>query len=133
MLGLNPHAGDGGYLGTEEKDIIGPTLDKLREQGLKIIGPVSADTAFVELDKTQKADAFLAMFHDQGLPVIKTMGFGETVNITLGLSSPFIRTSVDHGTAYDKTGTGQADESSLLAATEMAYSMSKRLHKSAKS
>ena len=99
-------------------------MDKLREQGLEIIGPVSADTAFVELDKTQKADAFLAMFHDQGLPVIKTMGFGETVNITLGL--PFIRTSVDHGTAYDKTGTGQADESSLLAATEMACSMSKR-------
>ena len=130
VLGLNPHAGDGGYLGTEEKDIIGPTLDKLREQGLEIIGPVSADTAFVELDNTQKADAFLAMFHDQGLPVIKTMGFGETVNITLGL--PFIRTSVDHGTAYDKTGTGQADESSLLAATEMAYSMSKR-SKNAKS
>ena len=124
VLGLNPHAGDGGYLGREEKDIIGPTLNKLREQGLEIIGPVSADTAFVELDKTQKADAILAMYHDQGLPVIKTMGFGETVNITLGL--PFIRTSVDHGTAYDKTGTGQADESSLLAATEMACSMSKR-------
>ena len=124
MLGLNPHAGDGGYLGREEKDIIGPTLNKLREQGLEIIGPVSADTAFVELDKTQKADAILAMYHDQGLPVIKTMGFGETVNITLGL--PFIRTSVDHGTAYDKTGTGQADESSLLVATEMACSMSKR-------
>tara|TARA_X000000368_G_scaffold240541_1_gene189952 strand:- start:1596 stop:2579 length:984 start_codon:yes stop_codon:yes gene_type:complete len=125
VLGLNPHAGDGGYIGKEEKEIIGPALDKLRVDGLNIIGPISADTAFLEKDEKNKADAFLAMFHDQGLPVIKTFGFGETVNITLGL--PFIRTSVDHGTAYDISGTGNADESSLIAAAKMAYSMSKKL------
>ena len=99
VLGINPHAGDGGYIGKEEKEVISPALQNLKEKGINTIGPISADTAFIEKDGTKKADAFLAMFHDQGLPVIKTMGFGETVNITLGL--PFIRTSVDHGTAYD--------------------------------
>ncbi len=125
VLGINPHAGDGGYIGKEEKEVISPALQNLKEKGIYTIGPVSADTAFIEKDGTKKADAFLAMFHDQGLPVIKTMGFGETVNITLGL--PFIRTSVDHGTAYDKAGLGSADESSLIAAMEMAFSMSKKI------
>ena len=124
VLGINPHAGDGGYIGKEEKEVISPALQNLKEKGINTIGPISADTAFIEKDGTKKADAFLAMFHDQGLPVIKTMGFGETVNITLGL--PFIRTSVDHGTAYDKAGLGSADESSLIAAMEMAFSMSKK-------
>ncbi len=125
VLGINPHAGDGGYIGKEEKEVISPALQNLKEKGIHTIGPISADTAFIEKDETKKADAFLAMFHDQGLPVIKTMGFGETVNITLGL--PFIRTSVDHGTAYDKAGLGSADESSLIAAMEMAFSMSKKI------
>ncbi len=131
VLGINPHAGDGGYIGKEEKEVISPALQNLKEKGINIIGPISADTAFIEKDGTKKADAFLAMFHDQGLPVIKTMGFGETVNITLGL--PFIRTSVDHGTAYDKAGLGSADESSLIAAMEMAFSMSKKNLKDATS
>lgn len=125
VLGINPHAGDGGYIGKEEKEVISPALQNLKAKGINTIGPISADTAFIEKDGTKKADAFLAMFHDQGLPVIKTMGFGETVNITLGL--PFIRTSVDHGTAYDKAGLGSADESSLIAAMEMAFSMSKKI------
>ena len=131
VLGINPHAGDGGYIGKEEKEVISPALQNLKEKGINTIGPISADTAFIEKDETKKADAFLAMFHDQGLPVIKTMGFGETVNITLGL--PFIRTSVDHGTAYDKAGLGSADESSLIAAMEMAFSMSKKNLKDATS
>ena len=131
VLGINPHAGDGGYIGKEEKEVILPALQNLKEKGIHTIGPISADTAFIEKDGTKKADAFLAMFHDQGLPVIKTMGFGETVNITLGL--PFIRTSVDHGTAYDKAGLGSADESSLIAAMEMAFSMSKKNLKDATS
>ena len=131
VLGINPHAGDGGYIGKEEKEVISPALQNLKEKGIHTIGPISADTAFIEKDETKKADAFLAMFHDQGLPVIKTMGFGETVNITLGL--PFIRTSVDHGTAYDKAGLGSADESSLIAAMEMAFSMSKKNLKDATS
>ena len=131
VLGINPHAGDGGYIGKEEKEVISPALQNLKEKGINTIGPISADTAFLEKDGTKKADAFLAMFHDQGLPVIKTMGFGETVNITLGL--PFIRTSVDHGTAYDKAGLGSADESSLIAAMEMAFSMSKKNLKDATS
>lgn len=131
VLGINPHAGDGGYIGKEEKEVISPALQNLKEKGIHTIGPISADTAFIEKDGTKKADAFLAMFHDQGLPVIKTMGFGETVNITLGL--PFIRTSVDHGTAYDKAGLGSADESSLIAAMEMAFSMSKKNLKDATS
>ena len=131
VLGINPHAGDGGYIGKEEKEVISPALQNLKEKGINTIGPISADTAFIEKDGTKKADAFLAMFHDQGLPVIKTMGFGETVNITLGL--PFIRTAVDHGTAYDKAGLGSADESSLIAAMEMAFSMSKKNLKDATS
>ena len=124
VLGINPHASDGGYIGNEENEVIIPALQNLKEKGIDTIGPISADTAFIEKEG-EKADVFLAMFHDQGLPVIKTMGFGETVNITLGL--PFIRTSVDHGTAYDKAGLGNADESSLLAAMDMAFSMSTKI------
>ena len=124
VLGINPHASDGGYIGNEENEVIIPALQNLKEKGIDTIGPISADTAFIEKEG-EKADVFLAMFHDQGLPVIKTMGFGETVNITLGL--PFIRTSVDHGTAYDKAGLGNADESSLIAAMDMAFSMSTKI------
>ena len=124
VLGINPHASDGGYIGNEENEVIIPALQNLKEKGIDTIGPISADTAFIEKEG-EKADVFLAMFHDQGLPVIKTMGFGETVNITLGI--PFIRTSVDHGTAYDKAGLGNADESSLLAAMDMAFSMSTKI------
>ena len=124
VLGINPHASDGGYIGNEENEVIIPALQNLKEKGIDTIGPISADTAFIEKEG-KKADVFLAMFHDQGLPVIKTMGFGETVNITLGL--PFIRTSVDHGTAYDKAGLGNADESSLVAAMDMAFSMSTKI------
>ena len=110
--------------GKEEEEIISPAIETLKKNGLNIIGPISADTAFVEKDN-EKADAFLAMFHDQGLPVIKTMSFGEIVNITLGL--PFIRTSVDHGTAYDVAGSLFADETSLLTASKMAHSISNRI------
>ena len=124
VLGINPHASDGGYIGNEENEVIIPALQNLKEKGIDTIGPISADTAFIEKEG-EKADVFLAMFHDQGLPVIKTIGFGETVNITLGL--PFIRTSVDHGTAYDKAGLGNADESSLVAAMDMAFSMSTKI------
>ena len=124
VLGINPHASDGGYIGNEENEVIIPAIQNLKEKGIDTIGPISADTAFIEKEG-KKADVFLAMFHDQGLPVIKTMGFGETVNITLGL--PFIRTSVDHGTAYDKAGLGNADESSLVAAMDMAFSMSTKI------
>ena len=124
VLGINPHASDGGYIGNEENEVIIPALQNLKEKGIDTIGPISADTAFIEKEG-EKADVFLAMFHDQGLPVIKTMGFGETVNVTLGL--PFIRTSVDHGTAYDKAGLGNADESSLVSAMDMAFSMSTKI------
>tara|TARA_B110000014_G_scaffold264468_1_gene266435 strand:+ start:4543 stop:5520 length:978 start_codon:yes stop_codon:yes gene_type:complete len=121
VLGLNPHAGDGGFLGQEEKDILIPLIKKLRDLKYKIIGPDSADTAFVK-DNMKGVDAILAMYHDQGLPVIKSSGFGNIVNITLGL--PFIRTSVDHGTAYDLAGSGKANENSILNASNLAYSMS---------
>ena len=124
VLGLNPHAGDGGYIGTEEEEIIIPLIKELSKNNPNIIGPVSADTAFVEKGFNKKADVFIAMFHDQGLPVIKTSSFGGIVNITLGL--PFIRTSVDHGTAYDLGGTLEADESSLEAASSMAAIMAKK-------
>ncbi len=117
VCGLNPHAGEGGHLGHEEIEIITPCLNSLREQGMNIIGPIPADTAFTPKMLAQ-ADVVLAMYHDQGLPVIKAGGFGETVNITLGL--PIVRTSVDHGTALSLAGSGKAESSSLLAAIEMA-------------
>ncbi|MGH8164456.1 MAG: 4-hydroxythreonine-4-phosphate dehydrogenase PdxA, partial [Rhodanobacteraceae bacterium] len=106
VLGLNPHAGEGGHLGAEEIDTIIPALDALREQGMRLLGPLPADTAFVPTLREQY-DAVLAMYHDQALPVLKSEAFDRTVNITLGL--PYLRTSVDHGTALDIAGTGRAD------------------------
>ena len=120
VLGLNPHAGDGGYLGKEDQEIIAPAIEYLKTKGLNLIGPVSADTAFVGKN-SEKIDAYLAMYHDQGLPVLKTSGFGNSVNVTLGL--PFIRTSVDHGTAYDMAGKKDVDENSLLEAAYLAFNL----------
>lgn len=120
VCGLNPHAGEDGHLGREELDIISPTLDKLRAEGMELIGPVSADTAF-QPKYMQDADAYLAMYHDQGLPVLKYIGFGQAVNITLGL--PFIRTSVDHGTALELAGTDKIDAGSMLCALNQAIEM----------
>jgi 4-hydroxythreonine-4-phosphate dehydrogenase len=123
VCGLNPHAGEQGYLGREETEIIEPALEELRAAGLDLIGPVPADTAFTP-DALQGMDAVVAMYHDQGLPPLKAQGFGETVNITLGL--PLIRTSVDHGTALELAGTGKARPDSLLAATDFAYRLALR-------
>lgn len=120
VCGLNPHAGEGGHLGREERDLIEPVLEGLRARGWDLIGPVPADTAFVP-DRLRGADAVLCMYHDQGLPVLKHLGFGQAVNVTLGL--PMIRTSVDHGTALDLAGTDRADLGSLRAAVAMALSM----------
>ncbi|AZT85303.1 4-hydroxythreonine-4-phosphate dehydrogenase PdxA [Marinobacter sp. NP-4(2019)] len=120
VAGLNPHAGEGGHLGREELEVIEPTLDALRAEGMTLTGPLPADTLFTPhwLDN---ADAALAMYHDQGLPVLKFQGFGRAVNITLGL--PIVRTSVDHGTALDLAGTGTADAGSLHAAIEVGEQM----------
>jgi 4-hydroxythreonine-4-phosphate dehydrogenase len=120
VCGLNPHAGESGHLGREEIEVIAPTLQRLRKEGLNLLGPAPADTAFTP-HMLEQADAVLAMFHDQGLPVIKYAGFGDVVNITLGL--PIVRTSVDHGTALSLAGTGQADASSLATAMRMALRM----------
>lgn len=121
VCGLNPHAGENGFLGLEEIEIIQPTLEKLRQhQNFDLIGPVPADTAFTPFYLNQ-ADAFLSMYHDQGLPVLKYAGFGHAVNVTLGL--PFIRTSVDHGTAFDRAGTGNIDTGSFIAAIELALNL----------
>lgn len=120
VCGLNPHAGEGGHLGREEIEIIEPTLAALRQQGISLIGPLPADTLFQE-KYLKDADAVLAMYHDQGLPVLKYKGFGKSVNITLGL--PFIRTSVDHGTALDLAGKQLADPGSLITAIHYAISM----------
>lgn len=120
VCGLNPHAGEGGHLGREEIEIIEPTLERLRGQGLNLHGPLPADTLFTP-KYLETADAVLAMYHDQGLPVLKHIGFGNAVNITLGL--PLIRTSVDHGTALDLAGTGKADPGSLEAAVACAIDM----------
>ena len=122
VCGLNPHAGEGGHLGREEIEIIGPVIERLRDEGLALTGPLPADTAF-----TRRAlagvDSVLAMYHDQGLPVIKYAGFGEVVNITLGL--PIIRTSVDHGTALDLAGTGRANADSLMQAIHTAVELAR--------
>ena len=117
VLGLNPHAGENGHLGREELDIIQPVVARLQLEGYNLSGPIPADTAF-NADWRGKTDAYLAMYHDQGLPVLKFAGFGEAVNITLGL--PVLRTSVDHGTALDLAGTGRAQSSSLEAAITAA-------------
>ena len=123
VLGLNPHAGEGGYLGTEEREIIEPVIEQLRGEGIRLEGPLPADTAFVPRN-LERLDAVLAMYHDQGLPVLKFAGFGHAVNMTLGL--PFIRTSVDHGTALDLAGSGKADAGSLQAAIALARSLKKQ-------
>jgi len=120
VLGLNPHAGEGGHLGDEEIRIMAPILEALRGEGMQLDGPLSADTAFVPA-KRALYDAYLAMYHDQGLPVLKALGFGDSVNVTLGL--PFVRTSVDHGTALDLAGTGKADAASMIAAAKMAMEL----------
>jgi 4-hydroxythreonine-4-phosphate dehydrogenase len=117
VLGLNPHAGENGHLGREERDIIEPVLAKLRRAGFTLTGPLPADSAFTPGPLGQ-TDLVLAMYHDQGLPVLKYSGFGEAINVTLGL--PVIRTSVDHGTALDIAGTGKAKAGSLEAAVELA-------------
>ncbi|MEM7292310.1 MAG: 4-hydroxythreonine-4-phosphate dehydrogenase PdxA [Pseudomonadota bacterium] len=120
ICGLNPHAGEGGYLGDEEITVINPVIEKLRQEGLQLEGSLPADTLFTP-QHLASADGVLAMYHDQGLPVLKHAGFGEAVNITLGL--PIIRTSVDHGTAFDLAGTGRASCGSLQAAVDMAAAM----------
>ena len=120
VCGLNPHAGEGGHLGHEETDIIEPTLERLRSEGMDLRGPLPADTLFTP-KYLEHCDAVLAMYHDQGLPVLKYKGFGAAVNITLGL--PIIRTSVDHGTALDLAGSGKIDTGSLQVALETAYQM----------
>ena len=120
VCGLNPHAGESGHLGREEIEVIAPALEALRRTGLHLIGPVPADTAFTT-HMLKQADAVLAMFHDQGLPVIKYAGFENAVNVTLGL--PIIRTSVDHGTALALAGTGTADAGSLATAIELALQL----------
>lgn len=120
VCGLNPHAGEGGHMGREEIDVIIPTLESLRQKGIHLIGPLPADTLF-QPKYLEHADAVLAMYHDQGLPVLKYQGFGRAVNITLGL--PFIRTSVDHGTALDLATTGIADVGSFRTALNLAIKM----------
>jgi 4-hydroxythreonine-4-phosphate dehydrogenase len=123
VCGLNPHAGENGHLGKEEIETIQPVLEQLRQQGIKLEGPVPADTAFLP-DSLPDTDVILAMYHDQGLPVLKYSDFDHAVNITLGL--PIIRVSVDHGTALELAGSGKANHTSLLAAIEMANSMLSR-------
>ena len=122
VCGLNPHAGESGHLGREELDVIIPVLERLRTEGLQLTGPLPADTLFTPKYLDQ-ADAVLAMFHDQGLPVLKYAGFGSAVNVTLGL--PIIRTSVDHGTALDLAGSGKADSGSLHAALALAVQLAR--------
>ena len=122
VAGLNPHAGEGGYLGHEEIDVIMPVLEKLRAEGMLLEGPLPADTLFTPR-RLNNADAVLAMYHDQGLPVLKYASFGEGVNVTLGL--PIIRTSVDHGTALDLAGTGKIETGSMKAAIELAVHLAR--------
>lgn len=120
VCGLNPHAGEGGHLGREEIEVIEPVLRTLSAEGMDLLGPLPADTAFTPR-VLERCDVVVVMYHDQGLPVLKHAGFGEAVNVTLGL--PIIRTSVDHGTALDLAGTGKADPGSLDAALKMALRM----------
>ena len=122
VCGLNPHAGEGGHLGTEDAEVIAPVVAEFADAGERVRGPLPADTAFTAA--AGHKDAVLAMYHDQGLPVLKYAGFGRAVNITLGL--PIVRTSVDHGTAFDLAGTGKADAGSLIAAVEMAARLAPR-------
>ncbi len=122
VAGLNPHAGEGGHLGHEDDSIIRPVIEQLSAEGMDLTGPLPADTLFTP-PWLARADAVLSMYHDQGLPVLKYMGFGQAINITLGL--PIIRTSVDHGTALDLAGTGKADPGSLVAAIQCAIDMAR--------
>lgn len=122
LCGLNPHAGEGGHLGYEEIESIAPAVEALRARGIDVSGPVPADTAFTP-ERLAGADVVVAMYHDQGLPVVKHAGFGEAVNVTLGLS--FVRTSVDHGTAFDLAGTGRAEHSSLVCALALARDLTR--------
>ncbi len=126
VAGLNPHAGEGGHLGTEERDIIEPVIAQLKQQGMSLEGPLPADTLFTE-KYLARADAVLAMYHDQGLPVLKNVSFGDAVNVTLGL--PFVRTSVDHGTALSIAGSGEANEQSLVTAINMATDLAQNATK----
>ena len=126
ICGLNPHAGEGGHLGSEEIESIAPAVEALRAEGLDVRGPVPADTAFTP-ERLAGADVVVAMYHDQGLPVIKHAGFGHAVNVTLGLS--FVRTSVDHGTALDLAGTGRAEHSSLVSALVLARELARVPHR----
>jgi 4-hydroxythreonine-4-phosphate dehydrogenase len=123
VAGLNPHAGESGHLGREEIEIIGPTLDQLRDEGMLLTGPLPADTLFTPAN-LKNCDCVLAMYHDQGLPVLKYASFGGGVNVTLGL--PIVRTSVDHGTALELAGTGKIESGSLLAAIDLAMELSAR-------
>lgn len=122
VCGLNPHAGEGGHLGHEDGDVIAPVIEQLARDGISVRGPLPADTAFTAAAGTK--DVVLAMYHDQGLPVLKYASFGHAVNVTLGL--PIIRTSVDHGTALDIAGKGRADTGSMMAAVELALSLANR-------
>ncbi len=122
VAGLNPHAGESGYLGREEIEVISPAIQHLKHQGIDVQGPIPADTLFIT-NESNYCDAFVCMYHDQGLPVLKYAGFENAVNITLGL--PIIRTSVDHGTALELAGTGKAHPGSLIAAVETAQLMAK--------
>ncbi len=119
VCGLNPHAGENGRLGHEDREVIAPVIEELLARGLNLRGPLPADTAFTPA--AGRKDAVLAMYHDQGLPVLKYAGFGHAVNVTLGL--PIIRTSVDHGTAFDIAGSGKADTGSMMAAVELAATL----------
>jgi 4-hydroxythreonine-4-phosphate dehydrogenase len=123
VAGLNPHAGEAGFLGREEAEVIIPVLEKLRGEGFDLTGPLPADTLF-HPRRLERCDCVLAMYHDQGLPVLKYASFGAGVNVTLGL--PIIRTSVDHGTALDLSGTGKADSGSLVAAIQLAAALAAR-------
>ena len=123
VCGINPHAGEGGLLGMEENEIVIPVIDELKAGGLDLAGPVPADTAFTAAS-LENTDAVISMYHDQGLPVLKSHGFGNTVNVTLGL--PIIRTSVDHGTAFHLAGTGRADAGSMCAAVDLAIHLARR-------
>ncbi len=123
VCGINPHAGEQGLLGNEENEVVIPVINELKTEGLNLVGPVPADTAFTAASLAH-TDAVVSMYHDQGLPVLKSHGFGNTVNVTLGL--PIIRTSVDHGTAFDLAGTGKAEASSLLAAIDCAVDLTIR-------
>lgn len=122
VTGLNPHAGENGHMGHEEINTITPALERARSRGIHADGPVPADTAFVP-GHWDRYDAVLCMYHDQGLPVLKHVGFAEGVNVTLGL--PYIRTSVDHGTALDIAGQGKADDTSMISALRLAHFLSK--------